>query len=41
MSAAAGVVHVRLTERITDVAIAAFLWAFRIGVLFVVVVGST
>jgi branched-chain amino acid transport system permease protein len=41
MSTAAGVVHVRLTERLTDAAIAAFLWAFRIGVVFIVVVGST
>jgi branched-chain amino acid transport system permease protein len=45
MSTAAGTspvaVHVRLTERITDAAIAAFLWVFRIGVLFIVVVGST
>jgi branched-chain amino acid transport system permease protein len=29
-----------LTERLTDIAIAAFLWAFRIAVVFVVVVGS-
>ena len=41
MSTAVGVVHVRLTERLTDVAISAFLWVFRIGVLFIVVVGST
>jgi branched-chain amino acid transport system permease protein len=30
----------RTTERLTDLAISAFLWAFRIVVLFVVVVGS-
>jgi branched-chain amino acid transport system permease protein len=36
-----GVVRVRLTERITDAAISAFLWTFRIAVVFVVVVGST
>ena len=36
MSTAAAVVHVRLTERLTDVAIAAFLWTFRIVVLFIV-----
>ena len=28
-------------ERITDVLIAAFLWAFRIAVIAIVVVGST
>ena len=30
----------RLTEQITDIAIIAFLWAFRIAIVFVVVVGS-
>jgi branched-chain amino acid transport system permease protein len=29
-----------LTERLLDIAIAVFLWAFRIGVLLVVVIGS-
>jgi branched-chain amino acid transport system permease protein len=33
-------VKVRTTERLTDAAISGFLWAFRIVVLFVVVVGS-
>jgi branched-chain amino acid transport system permease protein len=33
-------VKVRATERLTDAAISGFLWAFRIVVLFVVVVGS-
>jgi branched-chain amino acid transport system permease protein len=32
--------HGSRVERFTDVAIAAFLWAFRIAVIFVVVVGS-
>ena len=27
-------------ERLTDIAIAAFLWAFRIAVVLIVVVGS-
>jgi branched-chain amino acid transport system permease protein len=43
MSTAAGtvgVINVRLSERLMDVAIAAFLWTFRIGVVFIVVVGS-
>src|SRR5215212_11710460 len=30
-----------VVERLTDVAISAFLWAFRIAVILVVVVGST
>jgi len=33
-------VHVRLADRLTDLSIAGFLWAFRIGVVLVVVVGS-
>lgn len=36
-----GAINVRPVERITEAAIAAFLWTFRIAVIFVVVVGST
>ena len=32
--------HISLTERLTDIAIAVFLWAFRIAVVLIVVVGS-